>query len=113
MSGQLEPACAKACPTDSIQFGPIDELMERARERVDALHERGIESAYIYGDQAVGGTRGIEGLNSFFILTAEPEVYNLPAYPQLPQDKVGRAWLTTFGAALALGFAAVMALRGK
>jgi formate dehydrogenase iron-sulfur subunit len=26
----MEPACAKACPTDSIQFGPVDELRERA-----------------------------------------------------------------------------------
>ena len=26
----LEPACAKACPTKSIQFGPLDELRERA-----------------------------------------------------------------------------------
>ena len=25
----LEPACAKACPTDSIQFGPVDELRAR------------------------------------------------------------------------------------
>jgi Fe-S-cluster-containing dehydrogenase component len=30
----LVPACAKACPTQSIQFGPIDELRERARNRV-------------------------------------------------------------------------------
>ena len=29
----LEPACAKACPTDSIQFGPLDELRERAARR--------------------------------------------------------------------------------
>ncbi len=30
----LEPACAKACPTDSIQFGPLDELRERAAQRL-------------------------------------------------------------------------------
>jgi formate dehydrogenase iron-sulfur subunit len=109
----LEPACAKACPTDSIQFGPIDALMERAQGRVADLQGRGVEQAYIYGDQAVGGTGGIGGLNAFFILTAEPEVYNLPAFPELPQDKVGRAFLTTFGAALALGALAVAALRGR
>ena len=38
----LVPACAKACPTASIQFGPIDELRERARERVEELHRRGV-----------------------------------------------------------------------
>ena len=37
----LEPACAKACPTDSIQFGPLDELRDRADERLATLHERG------------------------------------------------------------------------
>ena len=37
----MEPACAKACPTDSIQFGPYDELVERAKGRVAELHERG------------------------------------------------------------------------
>src|SRR5204862_5153770 len=26
LQGDLEPACAKACPTDSIQFGELDEL---------------------------------------------------------------------------------------
>jgi formate dehydrogenase iron-sulfur subunit len=109
----LEPACGKACPTDSIQFGPIDELMERAKQRVADLHARGVESAYIYGDRAVGGTHGVDGLNCFFILTAEPEVYNLPAYPELPQDKVGRAWLSSLGAALAFGVAAAAALRGR
>jgi formate dehydrogenase iron-sulfur subunit len=109
----LEPACAKSCPTDSIQYGPVDQLLARAKERVADLHARGVESAYIYGDQAVGGTHGIEGLNAFFILTAEPEVYNLPAYPELPQDNVGRAFLTTFGAAVALGIAAIAALRGR
>src|SRR5207247_2543854 len=45
----LEPACAKACPTDSIQFGPYDELVERAQRRVARLHEKGTTSAYLYG----------------------------------------------------------------
>ncbi len=113
MVDDLEPACSKACPTDSIQFGPIDELMQRAERRVAELHQRGVKSAYIYGDRAVGGTQGIDGLNCFFILTAEPEVYNLPAYPELPQDKVGSAWLATLGAAFAIGAVAVAALRGR
>lgn len=113
LSDGLEPACAKACPTDSIQFGPVAELMERAKQRVANLQQRGVDGAYIYGDKAVGGTGGMEGLNAFFVLTAPPEVYNLPAYPELPQDKVGPAFLTTLGAALALGAAAVLALRGR
>ena len=35
----LTPACAQACPTESIQYGELDELRERAAARVDALHD--------------------------------------------------------------------------
>ena len=41
----MEPACAKACPTESIQFGPLDELRERARARVSDLQEAGADRA--------------------------------------------------------------------
>ncbi len=84
----LEPACAKACPTDSIQFGPRDELIERAEARVATLHERGIESAYLYGaDDSVAG-----GLGAFFLLTEAPERYGLPAAADSPiQEQVGPA----------------------
>ncbi len=110
----LEPACAKSCPTDSIQFGPVSELMERATERIANLRDRGVDTAYIYGDRAVGGTRGVDGLNAFFVLTAPPEVYNLPPQPELPQRDTGRAFLSTFTAALALGAVAIAVLgRGR
>ena len=42
LQGGMEPACAKACPTQSIQFGPLDELRERARQRLDVLHAQGV-----------------------------------------------------------------------
>ena len=109
----LEPACAKSCPTDSIQFGRVDELMARARGRVASLKERGVAGAYIYGDHAVGATGGIEGLNAFFILTAPPEVYNLPAHPELPQEKTIPASLSTIAAAVAFGVAAFFSLRRR
>src|SRR5215831_17973268 len=38
LQGGLEPACAKACPTQSIQFGPVSELRARAQQRVADLH---------------------------------------------------------------------------
>lgn len=109
----LEPACSKSCPTDSIQFGLVEELMDRAQERVSTLREQGVEGAYIYGDRAVGGTGGIEGLNAFFILTAPPEVYNLPAEPELPQEKTIPASLATIAAAAVMGLAAIFSLRRK
>ena len=77
----LVPACAKACPTESIQFGPIDELRERARKRVEDLHRRGVSDAYLYGD-APGPS--YSALNSFYLLVDRPSVYGLPETPVNP-----------------------------
>jgi formate dehydrogenase iron-sulfur subunit len=77
----LVPACAKACPTESIQFGPVDELLERARRRVEALHERGVTEAYLYG-AAPGET--YSALNSFYLLVDRASVYGLPDRPVNP-----------------------------
>lgn len=109
----MQPACAKSCPTESIQFGPVDELRARAGERVARLRELGVAGAHLYGDESVGGTGGIGGNNAMFILTAPPEVYNLPARPELPQRNTARAFLSTVGAALALGAAVAAALWGS
>jgi formate dehydrogenase iron-sulfur subunit len=74
LQGGMEPACAKACPTQSIQFGPVTELRERARQRVADLHEQGVNEARLYGaDDSVYG-----GLNAFFLLMDKPEAYRLP-----------------------------------
>jgi formate dehydrogenase iron-sulfur subunit len=77
----LVPACAKACPTQSIQFGPIDELRERARRRVGELQARGLSSAFLYGDTA---TETYSELHSFYLLVDHPETYGLPATPFNP-----------------------------
>ena len=74
----LEPACAKACPTDSIQFGPLDELRERAAARVDTLHEGGEAGARLYGHDP---NDGVGGDGAFFLLLDEPETYGLPPDP--------------------------------
>ena len=94
----LEPACAKACPTDSIQFGPLDELRERASARVAELHARGLDGAYLYGaDDSVAG-----GLGAFFLLTEAPERFGLPAAADSPVQENGPvANLTGFLAASA------------
>jgi len=73
-----EPACAKACPTDSIQFGPVDELRERARRRHAQLHEAGVGEARLYGEDP---DDGVGGDGAFFLLLDEPEVYGLPPDP--------------------------------
>src|SRR4029078_6021502 len=78
LAAGLHPACATACPTESIQFGPLDELRERAARRVETLHQRGVPEARLYGhdpDDGVGGD------GAFFLLLDEPEVYGLPPDP--------------------------------
>ncbi len=113
LKDNLEPACAKACPTASIQFGPLAELRPRAVERVRQLRERGVAQAAIYGDEALGGGGGIGGLNAFFIINAPPEVFNLPAHPSLPNRWAVPSYLTTLGAAVAFGVAAAFSLRER
>ena len=93
----LVPACAKACPTESIQFGPIDELRERARERVDELHRRGVTGAYLYGD-AAGET--YSELNSFYLLVDRPSVYGLPDIPVNPWLNMKGDYLRAIAAGL-------------
>ena len=112
LQGRLEPACAKACPTDSIQFGPLDELRARAADRVATLAARGVE-ARLYGDSAAAQP-GTGGLHAFFLLTDEPEVYNLPPAPAVPTIGVGRSWLAAAAGALglvALAFGSLLATR--
>jgi hypothetical protein len=77
----MEPACSQACPTDSIQFGTIAELRERARARVADLHAPARRDAYLYGADPNGP---LGGLNAFFLLVDEPEVYGLPREPKMP-----------------------------
>src|SRR6185312_144646 len=77
LQGSLEPACAKACPTDSIEFGPIERLRDKARARVAELRGRGID-AQIYGETQPG----TDGLHAIFVLGDRPEAFNLPPDPQ-------------------------------
>jgi formate dehydrogenase iron-sulfur subunit len=95
LKGGLEPACAKSCPTDSIQFGEVSVLQERAHARVETLKERGVETAYLYGvPDSPGATGDMVSLNAFFLLTDRPEVYNLPAAPTRPSNRVAPALST-------------------
>ena len=89
----MQPACAKACPTRSIQFGEIEELKQHARERVATLHEQGVKEAYLYGEDAERQP-GTGGLNAFFLLVDKPEVYNLPPNPEVPTHKGAKSWIS-------------------
>jgi formate dehydrogenase iron-sulfur subunit len=106
----LMPACATACPTQSIQFGPLDELRERAAQRVDALHEAGVAEARLYGhdpDDGVGGD------GAFFLLLDEPEVYGLPPDPIVTTRDLPKMWRHAGLAALTMAAAVVAAFVGR
>ena len=97
----LEPACAKSCPTDSIQFGPYDELAELAERRVAQLHDRGVEGAYLYGAGDSEHEQLAGGLGAFFLLTEPPETYGLPANADSPvQENMLPTTLAAVGAGL-------------
>ena len=108
----MEPACAKACPTDSIQFGPLDELRERAAARVEQLHQAGVHDARLYGEDPHDG---VGGDGAFFLLLDEPEVYGLPPDPVVTTRDLPSMWKHAGAAALTLlgGLAAVVAASGR
>ncbi|WP_243708592.1 4Fe-4S dicluster domain-containing protein [Actinomadura sp. GC306] len=108
----LEPACAKACPTDSIQYGPLDELRERAALRVEQLHDLGVEDARLYGEDPGDG---VGGDGAFFLLLDEPEVYGLPPDPVVTTRDLASIYKHSGIAAAALlgGLAAVFAAHGR
>ncbi|TDC41163.1 4Fe-4S dicluster domain-containing protein [Micromonospora sp. KC213] len=106
----LTPACAQACPTESIQYGPLDELRERAATRVAQLHARGVPQARLYGHDP---NDGVGGDGAFFLLLDEPQVYGLPPDPVAATRDLPRMWRRAGLAALTMAAAAVAAFVGR
>ena len=105
----LTPACAKACPTESIQFGPIASLRRTARARVERLQGQGRTRAYLYGDDETI----LGGLNSFYLLEDRPEVYGLPAAPKLPSRNLVPGSLWSGLGALLVGLVGLVSFRQR
>jgi formate dehydrogenase iron-sulfur subunit len=95
-----EPACAQACPTNSIQFGELADLRERAESRLATLQDAGLAEARLYGADE---DDGVGGFGAFFLLLDEPEVYGLPPDPVDTTRDLGGIWAAAGGAAAALG----------
>src|SRR4051794_30040748 len=112
LKDDLEPACAKACPTDSIQYGELGDLRDRASKRVAAMQEAGVAGAQLYGADP---DDGVGGFGAFFLLLDDPEVYGLPPDPVVTtRDLPGMRRLTLAAAGvLAAGIAAAFALEKR
>jgi formate dehydrogenase iron-sulfur subunit len=109
LKGGLEPACSKACPTDSIQFGELDELRERAAERLTAVQARGAVGARLYGADP---DDGVGGAGAFFLLLDEPEVYGLPPDPVVTTVRLPAMWGAAAAAATTAAALVAAALLG-
>jgi formate dehydrogenase iron-sulfur subunit len=105
----LAPACAQACPTQSIRFGPIRTLKQLAEQRVQQLRKEGQATAHLYGadDKILGG------LNAFYLLVDQPETYGLPSNPKLPSRSVPWSSLWSIVAACLTGLGLVFAFRER
>jgi len=99
----LEPACAKACPTESIKFGEINELKIAAQERIEELQARGMTDAQYYNPE----DSGVGGIHAAFIIRGDPRQYNLPPAPEVPTAYIADGWKSS---ALAAGVLLVSSL---
>ena len=107
----LMPACATACPTQSIQFGDLDELQARADARLATLQGQGVETARLYGRDE---NDGVGGAGAFFLLLDEPEVYGLPPDPVVTTRDLPAMWrAAAAGAAMIVGVVASAVLGSR
>jgi formate dehydrogenase iron-sulfur subunit len=96
----LQPACAKACPTESIQFGEIEQLREKARARLEELRRRGMDDAAFYDPTHTS----VRGTHAMFIIRGDQRTYNLPPNPELPTLYAKKGWKSSaLAAGLLLG----------
>ena len=97
-------ASGSPCPTQSIQFGDLDELHARADARLATLQSQGVESARLYGRDE---NDGVGGDGAFFLLLDEPEVYGFPPDPVVTTRDLPSMWrAAAAGAAMVVGVVA-------
>ncbi|WP_418790454.1 4Fe-4S dicluster domain-containing protein [Phosphitispora sp. TUW77] len=86
IENDMEPACVKACPTGAVSFGDRRQMLAQAKQRVSVLYNKGV-NAQVYGENELGG------LHVIYVLDDEPEVYGLPANPEVATAGLFSNWL--------------------
>jgi formate dehydrogenase iron-sulfur subunit len=109
LKNNMVPACAQACPTNSIQFGKLDDLRERAKRRVAQLHAQNVKEAYLYGED----DKVLGGLNSFYLLVDKPQVYGLPPDPQLPSRNLKSSAVWSMLGAVVVALTSLISFRNR
>ena len=109
LQANLMPACAKACPTESIKFGELGTMREVAGARLNQLRGQGMSEARLYGEKEYGG------LHALFLLTDKPEAYGLPNTESavLPSRNNVRGYLGSLVTAVLGVVGAVFAFRER
>jgi formate dehydrogenase iron-sulfur subunit len=105
----LHPACSTACPTESIKFGPIEEMRLVAQERMQELQSRGMDDTCVY-DPA---DTSVEGIHAMFLLRGDPRQYNLPPHPEVPTIYNKAGWTSSAVAAGLLLVGSLFAFLGS
>lgn len=80
----LIPACVKTCPPGALSWGEREQMVSKAKARVEWLKARGYPEARLYGENE------LDGLGRLFVLTAPPSAYGLPEKPEYPV--LAQAW---------------------
>ncbi len=96
-------ACIAGCP-----FGVID--MNMISGTAQQLKAQGEARARLYGDDPNGL---LGGLNAFYLLVDNPEVYGLPANPQLPSSRLKKSGAFSVATAAVLGVLALVGIRKR
>ena len=105
----LKPACAQACPTESIKFGELGQMRVQAQERLEELESRGMRDAVIYDPQETS----VGGIHALFLLRGDPRAYNLPPHPEVPTVYLKKGWQSAAAAAGLLFAGTLLAFLGS
>jgi formate dehydrogenase iron-sulfur subunit len=84
-------------------------MKQLAQARVEQLHSLGEKRAHLYGadDKFLGG------LNSFYLLVDQPEVYGLPTNPKMPTRNLVPSSLFSTAGAVVLALLGLVGLRKR